>query len=121
MKDHNIPLGAPSIFNDPPVVGAIQWLLLCHRAGKTIIINSTRLNDETENRDVQNAMKTYLRQHGCPQEVVEALHFWTGKGKPRARVYIDDRAVQFEGVFPHVKWIEGFDVWNRWQRIRNKR
>lgn len=114
----------PGIFNDPPVPGAIQWLTACHRAGRVIVINSTRLNEETKDGAVQGAMKEYLLRHGCPQEVVDALHFWTGRGKPRARAYVDDRAVRFEGdfSFPGMLAPESRfkDVWNRHQRIRSK-
>lgn len=110
----------PDIFNDPPVPGAIAWLTEVILAGKLIVINSTRLehHDDVLAHEIATAMKTYLIKNGCPPDVAHALHFWSEEGKPRARVYIDDRGYRFEGTFPSVAELDGLDVWNRNDRIR---
>ena len=120
---HSYVSGSPSrpdIFQDPPVPGAIEWLASCVMAGQTIIINSTRLvhDDEVLAAEVVESMKSYLIEEGCPSEVVHALKFWSGEGKPRAKLYIDDRAYRFEGTFPSVDEMGGMDVWNRASRIK---
>ena len=110
----------PDVFNDPPVPGAIAWLTECHVEGRSVIINSTRLehDDHVLGAEIEAAMKAYLIANGCPVDVAHGLHFWTGEGKPRAKIYIDDRGYRFEGVFPSVKEMDGMDVWNRNARTK---
>ena len=110
----------PNEFADDPVPGAINWLTECHMAGKTVVINSTRLeyNDEVTAKEIVDAMVAWLVRNGCPSEVAHGLHFWTDEGKPRARVYIDDRGYRFEGTFPSVTEMGLMDVWNRNERTK---
>ena len=112
--------GRPDQFDDPPVPGAIAWLAACHMAGRSVIINSTRLehHESVLTAEIENAMKEYLIICGCPADVAHGLHFWSGEGKPRAKVYIDDRGYRFEGTFPSVDELDAMDVWNRNDRTK---
>lgn len=112
--------GRPDVFSDPLVPGAIGWLTDCHLTGKSVIIHSTRLehHDDVMAHEIAHAMKAYLIKNGCPPDVAHGLHFWSDEGKPRAKVYIDDRAYRFEGTFPSVEELEGLDVWNRNDRTK---
>lgn len=112
--------GRPDIFSDPPVPGAMAWLTELHMKGKSVVIHSTRLehHDEVLAVEIEVAMKRYLVSNGCPPDVVHGLAFWSGEGKPRARVYIDDRGYRFEGTFPSVDELDKLDVWNRNDRTK---
>jgi hypothetical protein len=58
-----------------------------------------------------DAMKKWFKQHNCPQHVFDKLIFATQK--PPAHIFLDDRAWQFNGIFPTVAEIQAFKPWNK--------
>jgi hypothetical protein len=91
--------GADSL-PDPPVPGAIEWLELITKTFE-VAINSTRC------RSVAGrwAIEAWLREHGLSDEALARVHY--PPYKPAALVYLDDRALRFDGEhFPSVA-----DVW----------
>ncbi len=99
-----------TVISDPPVSGAIEWL---GRASERfqVAVWSARSRE----KGGIDAMREWLLGHGLPAEVLAQLAFPRG-GKPAAHVYLDDRAVCFEGVFPTLETLEAFEPWHRRKR-----
>jgi hypothetical protein len=79
---------------DPPVEGVAEALQELKEAGYRIYIYSTRTNKAFRKKDEPDQkplMEAYLKEHGIPYDKV-----WTF-GKPMAHIFIDDRALKFEG------------------------
>jgi hypothetical protein len=91
---------------DPPVEGAIEWLneLLDHFV---VMIFSTRA--ETDEGAV--AIRAWLKEHGMKRYHEVGI---TAQ-KPKALVYLDDRAIRFEGpgTFPDAAAIHAARPWNK--------
>jgi hypothetical protein len=100
---------------DAPVVGAIQWL-------QTLVFDQRDpFAPRFDRFDVcifssrsrywggRSAMKRWLLNWGLRPGELEAIRFplW----KPPSFLHIDDRALQFVGVFPKVKDMLGFKPW----------
>ena len=93
--------------DDPPVDGAIDWLIDLIVAGFRVSIYSSR----SKSLQGRRAMKRWLRQH------------WGGGGgfseiewpwfKPPAHVTVDDRAWCFAGLFPSPEGLRAFKPWNK--------
>jgi hypothetical protein len=95
-----------NVIPDPPVEGAFDFIHALIEEGVRVYIYSTRNEQETG----REAIRTWLLEHGLPQETVDKLHIVSGK--PIAKVYIDDRAWPFYGKFPDVKEVTGFVPWH---------
>lgn len=94
------------IIPDPPVPGAIEFVCEClGREGVEPVIYSTR----AETPRGRYAIRTYLEAHGLPPESV----FRVTAEKPKAIVYIDDRAWRFDGLFPYLPHVLNFKPWYR--------
>lgn len=103
-------IGDPTHIPDPPVPGAIAWLESMV-ARYDIFIFTCRLLTPRRS-PVERAMCAWLAAHGAPEHVVHALHFVSEK--PHAGVYLDDRAMRFEGRFPGTGEIDAAAVpWNK--------
>jgi hypothetical protein len=79
---------------DPPVPGVAEALTKFKEEGYKIYIYSTRTNKtfrKKDDPDQKPLMEAYLKEHGIPFDRV-----WTF-GKPMAHIFIDDRALKFEG------------------------
>lgn len=88
---------------DPPVPGAIEWL---NRIADDfdIVIFTTR----GKTQEGRNAVGAYLRTHGCE------LSYPITAEKPPALVYLDDRAMRFDGThFPSADEIHAAHPWNK--------
>jgi hypothetical protein len=72
---------------DPPVPGAIEWLNDISRKFRVIIF-TTRGKEYAG----QQAVKLWLREHGYEAPSIEVT-----AEKPPALIYLDDRAVRFDG------------------------
>ena len=103
------------IIPDPPVEGAIQmlWQYIQHF---NVQIFSTR----SAHPEGIKAMKSWLYKWNNKtqseqlingQDILEFISFPTSK--PPAFLTIDDRALQFTGVFPSVEQIKMFKPWNK--------
>jgi len=110
---------------DPPIKGAIQWLDKLSRCEEFEVAIFSSRNKSFFGR---RAMKRWLAQHygevmaiypafgDDPDEphdecwdFVRRLKFpWF---KPAAHMFIDDRAMRFEGRFPSVNQIRNFKPW----------
>ena len=105
IHSYTSPWVAADVIPDAPVPGAIEWLNSM-RSGFRIIIFTTR-GKTPEGRE---AVKRWLGAYGfeCSREDVTAE-------KPPALIYLDDRAVRFDGEhFPTADQIHReFVPWNK--------
>jgi len=90
---------------DPPVPGIKEALRDIHNAGYEVVVVSTRC--ATENG--QTAIENWLEKNELDQYIDRVC-----KEKPPAIVYIDDRAICFDG-HPEtlLEKISKFQPWNR--------
>lgn len=108
---HSYTSGWKGISNipDPPVPGIDKALKEIHDAGYEVVIVSTRCS----NVFGLMAINTWLKDHGLYQYVDKIL-----KEKPPAIVYIDDRAICFDGKPDNLlEQIESFKPW--YNKYRN--
>ncbi|MEO0481947.1 MAG: hypothetical protein AAF196_20980 [Planctomycetota bacterium] len=108
-----------TVLPDPPVEGAIEWL---HEMIQDfdIAIMSTRNWQEGG----IEAMRAWLQEHtpaplwyeGGGERGLEDIQFPTSK--PPALIYLDDRAVRFEGpgTFPSKSDVHRLRPWNKSQK-----
>lgn len=105
---------------DPPVDGALQWMLDAMAAGFEVHVLSSRSRYWGGRR----AMRRWLKRHALKKwpsgagwhefgfsPGLESVKFV--KRKPPAFVSIDDRGLQFTGTFPDLKEIGAFRPWNK--------
>ncbi len=93
-----------TLFPDPPVPGAIEWLEEMAKHFK-VIIHSARLSDDEGDWDwaALHNMRKWLEFNGVSGVTMNRLDF---AQKPKALVYIDDRGYRFTGDnFPTRKQI----------------
>jgi ribonucleotide monophosphatase NagD (HAD superfamily) len=79
---------------DPPVEGVAEALQRFKEEGYKIYIYSTRSNKtfrKTDEPEQKPLMEAYLKEHNIPFDKI-----WNF-GKPMAHIFIDDRALKFEG------------------------
>ena len=112
IHSYTTPWQKPWIIPDPPVPGAIDFLLDLLCANYRVVICSARCNSWRGRR----AVDAWLRKHSgnlydtmgpsiCEIEVTSR--------KPGAIVYIDDRALRFDGRWPGVESLANMRPWNR--------
>lgn len=89
----------------PPVPGAIDFILRALERFE-VCIYSTRCGHP------QNilGMQVYLSHHGLPPDALRRLKFPVHK--PPAHVFLDDRAVRFDGEWPELDALADFQPWN---------
>ena len=93
------------VATDPPVPGIKEALKEIHEAGYEIVVVSTRCIT----LEGMIAVKDYLYNHDMLQYVDEVC-----KEKPPAIVYIDDRAICFDGKPESLlQKIQNFVPWNK--------
>lgn len=88
-----------------PLPGAKKFLERLREAGWEIIIHTTRGTDE---------VAEYCKEHGLVYDQINDNANLRGRnpGKPIASVYLDDRAVKFNGDYDQAfKEIINFDLW----------
>lgn len=118
---------APDVIPDPPVPGAIEFLLeylpkphlipgsensymyTYAENGPQVVIYSSR----SRYPEGRKAMKSYLVKHGVPKCLIDDYMLLFPTKKPPAFLTIDDRAIQFNGTFPKPYEIMNFKPWNR--------
>lgn len=106
------------VIADPPVPGAIEWLGRLLDSGWRVILHTARLTSGVpaplghEQVDVTSrvaAIRTWFLLHGglLGGETFDRLEVWTAGGKPHADVYVDDKALRYEGgMFPTVEHLQ---------------
>ncbi len=102
--------GAETV-SDPPVPGAMEWLLEMDAERFGVAIFSSRSGQPGG----IGAMRGYIRycadDAGLDSSFVDRLEFPTEK--PQAFMSIDDRGFRFEGTFPSLTELDAFRPWNR--------
>lgn len=105
LHSYTSPWVDASVIPDPPVAGAADWLNAI-REDFEVVIFTTRGNCE-EGRD---AVRYYLGQAG----VRDAETLRVTAEKIPALVYIDDRALRFDGSnFPTTQQVHQLKPWNK--------
>lgn len=108
LHNNQTPWVSAEVISDPPVEGAIEWLI---EITKTffVIIHTVRANVE----GADEAIVEWLVLNGVPSQTIEMIAITAEK--PNARMYIDDRAFQFKGpgTFPSSQEILSFTPWNK--------
>ena len=88
-----------------PIPATVEAIRTLKRRGHKILIYSTRTSD---------SLKTYCETHGIPVDYYnENPEVSTGSPKPVAYLYIDDRAVRYDGQSAEqlLEDIESFEVY----------
>lgn len=89
---------------DPPTPGAQDFVRSLQDAGYTVVICSTR----AESPEGADAMAAWLYANDFP-DFLGLTH-----GKPPALVYLDDRALRFDGEWPDMDALEAAAIpWNK--------
>lgn len=101
------PWTARSEVNDGPVDGALQFLRELINAGLEVVVFSVRCASE----EGVEAIQRWLAFHGLEADYRHLIRFEAEK--PRAIVYIDDRAYRFEGSFPPIAELLALKPWNK--------
>lgn len=96
-----------TVISDPPVAGAIAWLGQAADRFQLAVWSA-----RSREKGGIEAMREWLTSNGLPAEVLAQIAFPKG-GKPAAHVYLDDRAISFEGTFPALDVLEAFEPWHR--------
>lgn len=112
-----------AIIPDPPVKGAVEFLD-CAIEQFNVQIFSSRSHQEGGTEAMRQWLRTHVCRHfdcefhhGSPREFDRAMAILDGvtfaTEKPPAFVTIDDRAVQFTGVWPSLAELLAFKPWNK--------
>lgn len=96
---------------DNPVPGAKEGLEQLKNEGYKILIYSTRCNPDylqPDDPDRVKEVREYLDKNSIPYDLIHI------GGKPKAHIYIDDRAISFKGDWKQtVSDVIFFNTWNR--------
>ncbi len=108
----------PRNIPDPPVEGALTFMLDALAAGYDVVIHSSR----ARYFGGISAMRVWLKKHagtlwyeGGFELGLENVRFT--RWKPPALVTLDDRAIRFDGTFPNPKEAASIQPWNKAERI----
>jgi len=95
--------------NDVPVEGVIKFLhnLLSSYDFRVIIFSTRNFQDKGI-----SAMIKWLLDNGLTKEETDRIVFPTEK-PAEADVFIDDRNIEFNGVFPSPQKLKDFKPWNK--------
>lgn len=105
LHSYTSPWAGASVVQDPPVDGAISFLVQAITRFSVAIFSSRNKQDGGI-----KAMKDWLVENGFPGVLLHQLEF--PLDKPPAHVYLDDRGWQFNGTFPTLDAIDAFQPWN---------
>lgn len=86
---------------DPPVPGALEWIKEVSQHFNVVVFSARASGPGGHDAIVQ-----WLAKWGFPDLPVTSE-------KPIAKIYLDDRAIQFSGEFPSVDLIKNFKPYNR--------
>jgi hypothetical protein len=95
------PWQGPDVIPDPPVDGAIAWLMHLTEAFRVVILTT-----RAESAAGRAAVTAWLRAHGYEGPALEVTAV-----KPPAIAYVDDRAWRFEGRFPSPDELRSATPW----------
>lgn len=95
------------VISDPPVKGAIQFLLEAMQHFSVVVYSS-----RSKNINGTAAMHKWLREcAGSDWHALENVQF--AHEKPPAFLTIDDRAICFDGTWPSMETLKNFKPWNK--------
>lgn len=95
----------PTTIQDPPVPGITEALATIRENGYHIVIYSTRAKTKAGREAIKEWLKTY-EIDWCIDEITAM--------KPIAEVYIDDRAICFDGNASNLPYlVETFAPWDK--------
>lgn len=92
---------------DPPVEGSFEFIKAAINSGFTVYIFSVRNGDDAGKRGIYR----WFVKNGLDDDYLNQLEF--PESKPKAKVYIDDRAWEFNGRFPDLKEVKEFVPWHK--------
>lgn len=109
------------VINDPPVPGAIEFLLaLVGTVPNRIAASAPPPKFDVRIFSSRNhqwggiaAMKQYLIKHGVDRGYFDDKLITFPFFKPPAHLFIDDRAMKFTGAFPSLEEVAGFRTWDK--------
>lgn len=105
LHSYTSPWEGAETIHDEPVPGAIEWLHAMVRHFEVVIF--TTRGKTSGGRD---AVLRWLAKHGG--QGLAAMVSVTSD-KPPALIYLDDRAIRFEGTFPTKDEIHAARPWNK--------
>lgn len=94
------------VIPDPPVDGALAFLTAAVERFRVAVFSA-----RSHQPGGIDAMRAWFAAHGLAPDVVAVLEF--PSHKPQAIVYVDDRAVCFDGTWPSLDTLAAFKPWNR--------
>ena len=102
-----------NVISDPPVVGAMEFL-----KDATEYFDLWIFSSRSNQPGGIDAMQTWLKEHLIEAFGVEVAHSLAvqiklATDKPAAFLTIDDRAIQFTGVWPKPRDLLAFKPWNK--------
>lgn len=109
------PWVSAGVIPDPPVPGAIEWLTDIEKKFEVIVFTT-----RGKTREGRDAVRRWLWENGysgknsrssIQPETWSDLTIVVTAEKPPALIYLDDRAVRFEGSFPTADEIHGARPW----------
>lgn len=115
----------PTVIPDPPVPGALDWIITITENDRfELAVYSSRSKEQGGVQAMFGWLHTHLVDHFerthsvdrmnarvMSEKVLERLTFPTQK--PAASMTIDDRAFHFQGTFPTIEWLLGFQPWTK--------
>lgn len=125
LHSYTTPWSGPASIPDPPVPGAIAFMVELLKAGFEVAVYSSRSGQSGGVEAMQAwlavAVATYFRDSqpaGVLLPETSARHWvvnlisWPSS-KPAAHLTIDDRAFCFNGTFPAIESVRSFVPWNK--------
>ena len=111
VHSYTSPWSASADITDPPLPGAVEWLERLADEGARIILHTCRFTAWNPDAagfiagdpiEVESAVWDWLKKHGLSDLACERITMWTWVGKPYADAYVDDKAIEFEGLYHDV-------------------
>lgn len=98
---------------DPPVEGAIDWLVEMSKSFDIVIFTTRGKTEEGRLAVIAYLLKNGLREKMAQQHLTSS--FGVTAEKPPALIYLDDRAYRFNGPgsFPTKDQIHAAKPWNK--------
>lgn len=106
LHSYTSPWVNPETIPDPPVAGAIEWLMEIEKDFAVVIFTTRGKTPEG-----QRAVRHWLHENGW----ASGMNVTVTAEKPPALIYLDDRAWRFEGPedWPTAEEIHQARPWNK--------
>jgi hypothetical protein len=97
--------------HDGPIDGAIQFIRDLFDAGFDVAIFSTRASSS----GFKDAALDWFEKYGMPRKYSYQLEFTNIKG--HHEFILDDRGINFSGVYPTIESLKSFRPWNKREKL----